>query len=274
VRRGVYVERGAFDALDVTDRHLISMHALDAVSAVRPVFSHWSAAVLLGLPLPPGALLSRPHVTVAAAGSRGATGVAAHVQRMLPSEVLERQGLLCTDAVRTVVDVAAFAPFAGGVIVADAALHEQPSLAPLLLAARDAARERRASSRIAAVVGFADGSSESPGESLSRVTMERLGLPRPVLQHVFRDRRGFAARVDFWFPDQRVAGEMDGRAKYLDPSMNGGDPAKALYEEKVREDRVRALGVRVVRWGWSEAGSVRLLGARLAEAGVVALRRR
>jgi hypothetical protein len=62
---------------------------------------------------------------------------------------------------------------------------------------------------------------------------------------------------------------MDGRGKYLDPAMNGGDAARAVYAEKLREDRVRALGVGVVRWGWSEAGSARLLGPLLAAAGVV-----
>jgi hypothetical protein len=250
------------------------MRALDAVSIVRPVFSHWSAAVLLGLPMPPGENLTRPHVTVSSSGSRGAAGVAAHVQPISPSEVLERRGLLCTDVIRTVIDVASASPFADGVIVADAALHAGPGIAPHLLAASEAAVDRRASARIASVVAFADGASESPGESVSRVTMARLGVPRPVLQHVFRDRRGFAARSDFWFPEQRVAGEMDGRAKYLDPTMNGGDASKIVYLEKVREDRVRALGVRVVRWGWSEAGSARLLGPLLAAAGVVPDRRR
>lgn len=102
--------------------------------------------------------------------------------------------------------------------------------------------------------------------------MHRIGLPTPVLQHEFFDADGFVARVDFWFPDAGAVGEMDGRAQYLDPAMNRGDAARVVYEEKLREDRVRALGVRVARWGWPEAGSTTLLGRRLAAVGVLPTR--
>jgi hypothetical protein len=102
--------------------------------------------------------------------------------------------------------------------------------------------------------------------------MHRLGLPAPVLQHTFFDDDGFVARVDFWFPDAGAVGEVDGRAKYVDPAMNKGDPALVVYREKVREDRIRALGPRVARWGWREAGSVTLLSRRLAAVGVLPVR--
>jgi hypothetical protein len=39
----------------------------------------------------------------------------------------------------------------------------------------------------------------SPGESLSRVQMFRLNLPRPELQHEVRDDEGLAGVVDFWW---------------------------------------------------------------------------
>jgi hypothetical protein len=45
-----------------------------------------------------------------------------------------------------------------------------------------------------------------------------------------------------------------------------------VYEEKLREDRIRATGIRVARWGWAEAGSTTLLGRRLAAVGVLPTR--
>jgi hypothetical protein len=86
---------------------------------------------------------------------------------------------------------------------------------------------------------------------------------------VFRDAQGFAGRTDFWFPKQRVIGEMDGRSKYVDPRLNGGDAARAVYDEKVREDRLRALAHGFVRWDWATATSPALLAAKLARVGVL-----
>ncbi len=272
IRRGVYIEPSTWELLEPIERHLVAMRAFDAVAERRPVFSHWSAAVLLGLPTLARHDPARPHVIVDGVGGRGATGVYAHVLPLEGDEVTEHRGLLCTDPVRTVVDVAASALFEYGVAVADAVLHEDPALAPALLAAAEAARSRRGSARVAGVVAFADPASESPGESISRVTMARLGVPKPVLQQVFTDRSGFIARTDFWFPKERTAGEMDGKGKYVDPAMNGGDPGNVVYREKVREDRVRALDVRFARWGWVEARSTLLLGRKLAAAGVLPTR--
>ena len=272
IRRGVYVDRPAWELLEPVEKHLLAMRALDAASDRRPVFSHWSAVALLGLPTFIGKDLVRPHVIVPSAGSRGAVRVGQHVLPLDVTETMEVRGLRCTDLVRTVIDVAAAAPFEFGVAVADAALHASPAISGALLAAGEAAGTRRGAARVAQVVSFADGASESPGESISRVTMARIGVPAPVLQQVFHDRRGFAARTDFWFPDQRAAGEMDGKGKYLDPEMSGGDAARVVYDEKLREDRVRALDVRFARWGWAEARSPLLLGRRLAAVGVLPLR--
>lgn len=85
---------------------------------------------------------------------------------------------------------------------------------------------------------------ESPLESISRLRLIKLGLPEPVLQHEFRDARGFVGRVDMWWPDWHVVGEADGLGKYDDISV--------LRREKVREDRLRAMGLTVVRWTWDD----------------------
>jgi hypothetical protein len=275
VRRGAYARAEEWSALDPTAQHLVRLHAAQA-RLVRPlVFSHWSACVLLGLPAFPHD--PEPlHVTVPPGGVRSGSGLRHHVLPIPPEDVIEVDGLRCTRWARTAVDLAAGEPFAHAVAVADAALHRlDPGVRELgrqaLQAAWRRSAPRRERGKVTDVLAFADGRSESVAESLSRCTMRALRVPMPELQHEFFDRRGrLIARVDFWWPELRVAGEVDGRVKYFDPRLSGGDPARVVYEEKRREDAVRAFDVRFVRWGWEEARSAALLRPRLAAAGVVA----
>jgi len=89
---------------------------------------------------------------------------------------------------------------------------------------------------------------ESPAEARSLLHLLDLGYALPEQQAEFRDRQG-VMRVDFSWPDAGLVGECDGIAKYL--SADNGDgrgAARAVVDEKLREDRLRALGLRVVRW--------------------------
>jgi hypothetical protein len=63
------------------------------------------------------------------------------------------------------------------------------------------------------VVAFADGRSESVGESRSRVAIAAAGLPPPELQWSMRLDHGMAY-TDFAWPELRTVGEFDGRVKY------------------------------------------------------------
>ena len=116
-------------------------------------------------------------------------------------------------------------------------------------------------------IALLDPLSESPGESLSRVRMAELGIPTPHLQRELRDAYGFVARVDFMWPERGVVGEFDGRSKY---GMDGDTRAAAdrLWQEKLREDRIRALGLTVVRWTWDDAWLGEPMAAKLRAAGV------
>jgi len=88
---------------------------------------------------------------------------------------------------------------------------------------------------------------ESVFESISRVRIMDRGIPEPELQHEFHDSCGLIGRVDMWWPDFKVVGEADGFGKYGD--------IRDLRAEKVREDRLRSLGLTVVRWTWDEIWS-------------------
>jgi hypothetical protein len=72
---------------------------------------------------------------------------------------------------------------------------------------------------------------------------------------------------DFEWDD--VFGEFDGYAKYTrDEYTNGREMAEIVWEEKLREDRLRETGKRVCRWTWDVARSPSALEARLRAAGL------
>jgi hypothetical protein len=80
------------------------------------------------------------------------------------------------------------------------------------------------------------------------------GLPRPELQVEIHSAAGFIGRVDAWYEEAAVAIEFDGQVKYTDP-LYASSPGKVLWEEKRREDAMRAVGVRVVRVVNEDLGS-------------------
>jgi hypothetical protein len=97
----------------------------------------------------------------------------------------------------------------------------------------------------ARALDLSDGRAESPLETRGRLALLAAGLPRPELQLEIHDDAGFIGRVDAWYEEAAVAVEFDGRVKYVDP--RDGSPGEVLWKEKRREDRMRDVGVRVVR---------------------------
>jgi hypothetical protein len=117
---------------------------------------------------------------------------------------------------------------------------------------------------------LADARSGSAGESLSRGQMLLIGVPRPDLQVSFArgDLPGHDV-VDFDWPGLDTFGEFDGKGKYSREELrNGRSAEEVLWDEKVREDRIRRHRRRSVRWGWGDAMSRRRLERVLALGGI------
>jgi hypothetical protein len=256
VRRGSYVQGPA--PADAEAHHVLRVRAEMAHLAGGAVVSHASAAVLHGLPvwaIP----LDRVHVTRARrSGGRARGQVHVHTAPLATHEVDVVAGLPVTSVARTVVDLARTTPYEPAVVVADAALHAvlaDPAATARLHAALAHAVARSAGwpgiPNARRVLAFADGRSDSVGESRSRVALARAGLPAPVLQWEVIGRTGrWIGQVDFGWPGLSTVGEFDGRIKYgrlLRPGQSAGD---VVYAEKLREDALRAEGLTVVRWGW------------------------
>lgn len=253
VRRGTYV--AAADPLPDTPeaRHALLVRATLPHLAPGWVLSHASAAVLLGLPVW-GMATDRVHVTRdGSGGGRLTRGVHRHVSPLRKDEITVVDGMAVTAAHRTVADIARTEPFEQAVVVADAALATLPVTRADLLTAQDRAALWRGAPQALRAIRFADGGARSVGESRSRLAMCRAGLPRPVLQYEVRAGDGrFLGYVDFAWPELRTVGEFDGKVKYgrlLRPGQDAGD---AVFEEKVREDAIRATEKRMARWIWRE----------------------
>jgi hypothetical protein len=133
-----------------------------------------------------------------------------------------------------------------GVVAIDAALQGSKTTRAELVRAVLGGTHRVGIAQAARALGLSDGRAESPLETRGRLAMLSSGLPRPGLQVEIHDAAGFVGRVDAWYEDAAVAIEFDGKVKYTDP-RHTSSPGEVLWEEKRREDRMRAVGIRVVR---------------------------
>lgn len=256
VRRAVYAKAEDVAAADVRTTHLMAASARRLVTAGDVVISHESAALLLGYRLL-GAAPEQARLTVARPPGSPPLHLHAVHTAALPSQ--DRHLLLAkvpvTSPARTVADCCRALHVDAALVVADAALERGVPRAEVLAVLE---RCRRWPGALAAseVVCFADGRAESALESLARRWVEEQGLPRPEpqLQVCELDTGLLVARVDFLWREHRTVLEVDGRIKYRDrDDVSPGDRLRdPLFAEKQREDRLRELGLEVVRGYWSD----------------------
>ena len=117
----------------------------------------------------------------------------------------------------------------------DAALRSGTCSRPELWRAAVEQASRRGIVAVRDLIPLADGLAESPMESEARLAMIDGGLPIPELQYEIIDGNGDLRRVDFAWPDQRVAVEYDG--------IDWHSGADAM-----RRDRTRTAALSDVGW--------------------------
>jgi hypothetical protein len=98
----------------------------------------------------------------------------------------------------------------------------------------------------------------------------QLGFQIPELQVRFDCVNGRIAYVDFWWRGIRMAGEFDGKCKYLRGAIvkPGQDPGQIVFAEKRREDALRPQMNSMARWIWDEVLPPRTFLRFLTEHGV------
>jgi hypothetical protein len=253
LRPGRFVSREEFDALSREDKHRVVAEAVfDATTAPDAVVSHVSAAIFHGLDVW-NADLGRVHITRnrARGGGRGSAVRAVHTSPYTDEEVVDFDGVRVTGLARTVADCARTLPFETAVCIADLAARTRGLTAEDVVAALDSCPNHPGNRMARRVAEFMDGRSESVGESRARVLLHHLGYT-PQLQVTITDSRGVVGRVDFDLPDIATVLEFDGKVKYGRYVPEGKSAADVLWEEKRREDRIRATGRQVVRIAWSD----------------------
>jgi hypothetical protein len=224
-------------------RHVLIACARALRQSSAHVISGRSAAILHGLPtvrLPP-----LPELTVKRPLTLGRR-VHAHCYdaAIRIGDVSQWYGLDVTTVERTLVDLARHDRW-DGVMAADAAPRSGGTIPSALDEALARSRGWPGVKQAREVVEFADARVESPLESVTRLRMHDDGFPTPDLQVWVGDpERRTNYWLDFVLREQGLVIEADGRAKYS---------GEALWEEKKREARIRALtGWRIERVTWSD----------------------
>jgi hypothetical protein len=264
VRRGAYADRKVWAELDAESKHRALVRAAVHRMTGMVVVSHSSALVLHALPTWRHDL-SNIHVTRAKT-FKSEAGVQHHRGQLTDDDVVTVEDLRVTKPARAIIETAMIGAFEACVASADAAIRAELTSREEMLALVNTMRDWPGARNAGRVVASSDGRSESVGESFARMVMDAGGLPEPELQAEFSDADGFIGRVDFYFREHHTIVEFDGRVKYTPELAPGGDPAAALWQEKRREDRLRALGYEVVRITWADLHDPVKLAAKIRQA--------
>ncbi|MEN2738481.1 DUF559 domain-containing protein [Microbacterium sp. X-17] len=229
-------------------RHLASALAFAPMLTEHEFFSHVTAAVILGLPVPPWLVAESPvHVSVLPPRRlRRATGVAGH--EAMPHLTSIRTdpilGLPVTSPATTWAMLAALLPNTRDVVaVGDAAVREwrraapHASLSELTAAVR--AGRRVGIERLRDALPLIRTRSASRPESWMRLTLVDAGLPEPELNHDVVAEGEDLGCVDLAYPRLRVAIEYEGDHHRSDPVQWARDIR--------RYERLAAAGWLVIR---------------------------
>jgi hypothetical protein len=274
VRRGYY--RAADLDLRVADEHILRVAATARARQPGLVISHNSAAVLWNAPVM-NAELGEIHALQPGRPRRTTAGVRVHRSAVPDDQVVElSSGLLVTSREWTAIQIAAVGTLPNVLVPLDDLIRQictgancdRRAVVDALIGL--VPPRTKGCARAVRNLELADARSGSAGESLSRGQMLLLGLPRPDLQVGFPrgDLPGHDV-VDFDWPELDSFGEFDGKGKYARAELrNGRSAEEVLWDEKVREDRVRRHHRRAARWGWDVAMSRPHLERVLALAGV------
>lgn len=258
---GAAIERREWDGLDQLARRRLLVRARYAALTAPGIVSHRSAAALWGMPDvdPPDVRLHL--ITPGAKRTHSGRGVVRHVDARGDLTATSIDGVPVTTVVQTAVDLARTGTSTQAVVVFDHVLRRGDCSRDDLGRALDPLDGLRGIRQARDALAFADPGSDSPGESISRVTLRDLRVPTPVLQQEFTTDAG-RFRVDFWWPEHGVVGEFDGRVKY--------DDHEVVWREKLREDALRRLPQMrgFARWTMREARSQAALARVVLAAGL------
>jgi very-short-patch-repair endonuclease len=268
--RGWYAAVGA-EPLQGEERHRLTALALGRQFGHRAVISHHSLLVCRRLPtfradLETVHLTSGVADTVAPVDGQARRSVT--VRR--PGLVIHRPigGLRLEPAplhdgrpagmplAHAIVQAGLLAGPESALVPADAALRAGLTTSIALEAAVAAFRTHTGIGPVRCALPHADGRHESPGETRTAYLLRALGFSVEPQTEVVAEGRRY--RPDFRIVGTRVLVEFDGAVKYTD--------ARALFDEKQREDALRRAGWTVVRLVWADLADPEKVRGRILDA--------
>jgi hypothetical protein len=204
--------------------------AYAAVLKPGQFFSHTTAARLWKAPLPSAFSATEAlHVsTPAPRRAPAGRGVVGHQSSARQVRIVDRFGLPVSDPASTWLTLGVTPGLSGDdlVVVGDHLVLDPAVLDPYdirpyatlaELAAAVGVRQARGTGASAAALPHVRAGAESRPETLLRLLLVRAGLPEPLLAQELRDAAGrWLARVDLYFPEQRVVVEYDGEGHRVD----------------------------------------------------------
>jgi hypothetical protein len=208
-------------------------------------FSHTTAAMVHGLPLPLSLASVRAPIHVVVPPPRRAVdiaGVTGHRMMLEPNDIVSIEGLLFTRVERTWCDLGSSLRLPQLVAAGDHAIRPAEPLTTIdrLRAEMLAYTGRRGIRDLRRALDLLDGRAESPRESMLRIAIVLAGLPRPEANVEIRDDLGrLVERVDLAYPALKVAIEYEGDHHRTDKQQWRKDIARLRAAEQ--------LGWKVIR---------------------------
>lgn len=279
LRPGVYRPARGVDAppVQAAARHAELVRAAVAVLH-QPVFTAYSAAAVLGLPLLT-AWPSSLYLSSKTGHGHRRPGVV-EIGRLGDAMPVVIDGVLMTPIEITLIHLARLASLRDALAATDAALRAPrhrsapPPLTTLdrLHGVHEQLRPYRGCRRVDAVLTRATDQADSALETDSRLLFEHFGYAEPRLQHrIALPELGRSARLDFYWPDSDAAAEADGRGKYRRADVR--ESADTVIAEKDRENAIRRRVAAFDRWDWADRRAVTPVLTRLDRMGVPRSRR-
>jgi Transcriptional regulator, AbiEi antitoxin len=254
LRRGFYAPADIYAAASESRQHVLHARAALAGQRGRVALTGVSAAALHGFDIYDTSLDVVHLVRLDNGSTRTEAGIVHHGTRQdIEEELGCYDGMLASKPARAVWEVACRSSLESGVVTADSALHQMPELKEALDALHDRFALFPGSVKGRTAIRLADGRSDSPGESVTRVQYYRYGIPMPDLQFdVFDDRGVLIGTSDFYWDDFRHLGEFDGKIKYQKLLRREETPSDCVFREKRREDAMRADSRGMSRFVWAD----------------------